>query len=356
MYVIPVIVCIFELQFKLLNVMRQLIIGLCMLLVGLGSISAQNDFATLLHQGIGLHDKGEYPAAVKVYERALKLKPESMQLYYEMAFSYMSMKKYQRAVDCCEKALASKDSLQNVALVYALMGSAYDNWGKPEEAILTYDKGIKKFPDDYLLYFNRGVAYKKMKDNNEAIKSFISALSLNPRHLSANVELGGLLAANGNIGLAFYNYCFVLLFEPNTPRSKNILGEIMKMDGSPTIQADAKASSGDNYLLRGTEQLNQIVSGVITPSPYLKLYKVLSALYEKQGKLDLAGLPEIYKSFYIPFFTALVGEGHLETFCRKASVSLDNSSVVWISKNEGKVETLHAWVNYYWNANFEEGE
>lgn len=335
--------------------MRQLIIGLCMLLVALVSISAQNDFATLLHQGIGLHDKGEYTAAIKVYERAVKLKPESMQLYYEMAFSYMSMKKYQRTIECCEKALASKDSLQNVALVYALMGSAYDNWGKPEQAIQTYDKGIKEFPDDYLLYFNKGVAYKKMKDNNEAVKSFISALSLNPRHLSANVELGGLLAANGNIGLAFYNYCFFLLFEPNTERSKNILSEIMKMDGSSTIKAESKASSGDNYLLRGTEQLNQLVSGVKTTSPYLKLYKVLSELYEKQGKLDLAGLPEIYKSFYIPFFASLVGEGHLETFCRKASVSLDNSSVAWISKNEGKVETFHAWVNYYWNTNFDTG-
>lgn len=326
--------------------MRLLVACALFLSFGVVSAVAQRSVDSLLYEGIVFYDKGEYNAAIKTYEKALKLAPESMQLYYEISLSYMAMKKYPEVIDNCRKALDSKDSLQNRALLYSLMGSAYDNQGKSAEALDVYNEGLKACGDDYLLHFNKGITSRKLKDNNEAIRSFILALSLNPLHMSANFSLGELLSENGNIGLAFYNYAFFLLFESDSERSKKALSSIIQAgitekQAQPPVPGTSKPSS--------TEQLNLIVAGAHASSPYLKLYRILGDLYGQREKLDQIGLPEMYKSFYIPFFTALVAEGYLEVYCRRASVSMDKTSVTWLSKHEKELKSFQSWVTAYWN-------
>ena len=326
--------------------MRLLFFCIIFLWVAAIPLAAQQAADSLLFEGIALYDKGEYRAAIKMYEKALLLEPESMHLYYEIAFTYMAMKKFPEVITNCEKALASKDSLQNKALIYSLMGSAYDNQGMQAKALEVYDEGLKVCGDDYLLHFNKGVTYRKMKDTNEAIRSFIMALSLNPLHMSANLALAELLDENGNIGLAAYNYGFFLLFESNTERSKQALGRIMQMGIAEKVHAPLP---GFNGRPTSTEQLNRIVAAAQAPSSYLKLYRIFGDFYGEREKLDETGLPEMYKSFYIPFFTALVGEGYLEVYCRKASVAMDRTSATWISKHEKEVQLFQSWVTAYWN-------
>lgn len=326
--------------------MRILFFCIIFLFQGAVSIMAQQETDSLLSKGIALYDKGEYAAAIKMYEKALILEPESMHLYYEIAFTYMAMKKYPEVITYCEKALSSKDSLQNKALIYSLMGSAFDNQGNPAKALEVYDEGLKVCGNDYLLHFNKGVTYRKMKDTNEAIRSFILALSLNPLHMSANLALAELLEENGNIGLAVYNYGFFLLFESNGERSKLALESMMQMGISEKVQLPIPGTNGRPT---STQQLNRIVIAAQAPSPYLKLYRIFGDFYGERDKLDEIGLPEIYKSFYIPFFTSLVGEGYLEMYCRKASMSLDKTSRTWISKHEKELQLFQSWVTTYWN-------
>lgn len=326
--------------------MRLLLFCILFFSTGILSVMAQQEADSLLNKGIALYDKGEYAAAIKMYEKALTFEPESMHLYYEIAFTYMAMKKYPEVVTYCEKALTSRDSLQNKALIYSLMGSAYDNQGSSIKALEVYDEGLKACGDDYLLHFNKGVTYRKMKDTNEAIRSFIMALSLNPLHMSANFALAELLEENGNIGLAIYNYGFFLLFESDTERSKQALGRIMQMGIAEKTHSSLPGSNGR---LTSTEQLNRIVAAAQAPSPYLKLYRIFGDFYGERDRLDEIGLPEMYKSFYIPFFTTLVGEGYLEVYCRKASVSMDKTSRTWISKHEKELQFFQSWVTVYWN-------
>ena len=52
--------------------------------------------------------------------------------------------------------------------MYSNYGTALDYLQKPDEAINIYSEGIKKFPADYNLYFNRGVTEYTQKDIEKA--------------------------------------------------------------------------------------------------------------------------------------------------------------------------------------------
>ncbi|MCD7976348.1 MAG: tetratricopeptide repeat protein [Tannerellaceae bacterium] len=188
--------------------MRTYLILLSFLIIPFFFSEAQNSIETYIEQGIELHDQGNYKEAIDIYKKALEEYPESMLLYYEVALSYLSLTNYEEAIRWSERALEAKDKVDNTSLVYSVMASAYDNWGKYEEAIRIFDRGIQEDPDNYLLYFNQGITYRKMGEEKEAMISFFQALTLFPLHLSTLYHSAGLLAENGYPGMAFYNYCF----------------------------------------------------------------------------------------------------------------------------------------------------
>ena len=62
----------------------------------------------------------------------------------------------------------SKELLQkfgdhpNIKIVYIQYGSTLDDLGKSKDALEVYNEGIKKFPNEYLLHFNKGLTLQKM--------------------------------------------------------------------------------------------------------------------------------------------------------------------------------------------------
>lgn len=294
--------------------MRRYLLSICICFLEIIAVSGQTRADLLLHEGIALHDKGKFDEAILIYKKAVDIRPQSMQIHYEMAVTYFAMKKYEEVIKSCEKALRSNDELQNKMLIYSLMGSAYDNQGKPDKAIEMYNLALKDVGENYLLHFNKGVTYTKMGNKAEAEKSYIRALALNITHPSSNLGMGDLFTSEGKVASAFFNYCFFLLLEPDTKRSKDVLIKIIGEDAEGDVA-------------------------------YAKLYEILSAFYEGKSTLDFSMVPNIYKSFYIPFFKSMIAQGHLEAYCRKVSVSMDKTSEGWLSKNEDKVNNLHSWVS-----------
>jgi len=129
-------------------------------------------------QAIKLEDNGEYEKAIKLFEEAQKIDPDKIDYPYEIAFSYYQLKEYQKVIDLVEKLTEYKDAED---VVYELLGNAYDNLGKADKAIETYEVGMKKFPFSGRLYLEMGLM---QKDNNKKLGYFEKGIEVAPKFAS----------------------------------------------------------------------------------------------------------------------------------------------------------------------------
>lgn len=85
--------------------MKRFIICFLMSSSLLFSIYAQEeDLTRIIWEGMKLHDRGYYDAAIRCYQEGLMINPESLTAYYFMAQSYACMENYKDSRECTDKA------------------------------------------------------------------------------------------------------------------------------------------------------------------------------------------------------------------------------------------------------------
>jgi len=122
------------------------------------SAFAQKSEQTLIEEGIELHDKGQYQDAIKKYSEALKINPKSTIATYEMALSYLKLKKYKDASKYSSIVINSNDKSLSVG-AYCVKSEALAEMGDVDKAIDWLKEGLAKNGDDYLLHFNLAINY-----------------------------------------------------------------------------------------------------------------------------------------------------------------------------------------------------
>ena len=77
--------------------------------------SQTDEVRKLIQEGIELHDKRLYPAAIERYKEALKLDPNSASAYYEMAYSYALMGEAKKSIKSANKVIKIGGGLEGQA-------------------------------------------------------------------------------------------------------------------------------------------------------------------------------------------------------------------------------------------------
>ncbi len=116
-----------------------------------------NQKLVLAHQEM---DNKQYYRAEELLKSALELCPsDAIKYKYELAWNNYLMKEYKKTI-----AILDSLSLQEEAPadVFQLLGNAYDELGNQNMALITYDKGLRKYPDAGCLLLEKGnLAYKR---------------------------------------------------------------------------------------------------------------------------------------------------------------------------------------------------
>ena len=149
------------------------------------AIAQDKTFTKYIENGIALHDEGQYRQAIKQYEKALKIDKKSALANYEIALSYHALGDRKAALKYANKAAKGKGS-QDMPMLYVMRGSLLDDGGKAKQAIKVYEQGIRRFPNDHMLYFNMGITYARMGMNVKAKNAFINAIAKNYSHTSSH--------------------------------------------------------------------------------------------------------------------------------------------------------------------------
>jgi ubiquinone/menaquinone biosynthesis C-methylase UbiE len=131
-----------------------------------------------LYNILGTADRalGDLDKAIEAYTKALSIKPDYVEAYYNMGNALQDQLKPEEAIEAYTKALSIKPDF---AEAYNNMGNALKEQGKLEKATESYTKALSIKPDYPDAYNNVGVALTGViftKPNKDIQKTIVSLL------------------------------------------------------------------------------------------------------------------------------------------------------------------------------------
>jgi tetratricopeptide (TPR) repeat protein len=321
---------------------------------------ADADIASSMKAGIALHDKGDYEGAIKIYDEVIKKDPHFFLAYYEKSLTLLAAGKYQDCADISKELLKQFPKENELLKVYCNYGTAMDYLEKPEEALKIYSEGIKKFPDNYNLYFNRGVTEYIQKDIEKATEDFKKSVSLNPMHASSHLYLAYCMQKKNKVASIMSISTFLIL-EPTGKRAESGVQLLASLLGSNVEKKDEKnivITMSPDMLDTKTKKEDDfhITEVTLTLGSALDLgdKKDLNIAEKMKGKLDVIGVIDdskkkgFFTSFYVPFFKQMHADSLMRTAAYIMYASADDKDVKsWLDQNKSQVEAFYTWVEKF---------
>lgn len=314
---------------------------------------SQSDLEALVQKGVGQHDSGQYEAAIDTYKKALKLDPNSTLVHYEMAMTYMSMKEYEKSIKHSDIVLKEKG--EYMVHAYLTKGSCLDYLGKTSESVKLFEKAIKDYPKESLLYYNLALNYYRTNALDKAEKTLMDGLDVKSDHPSSHLLLGYIMSQKGQTSQALLSLYYFLLLEPNSNRSAGAYEEISHLYGDNVSSSEpgqiniTLGAGGDSEfaaadlmvaMLQASDHLEENkgkTPGELFVSKTESFFKVLGELNEKKNK-------GFYWEFYVPFFYDIAQSEHIDTYCYYISQSSEDSAT-WIRAHMDRLEEFADWLD-----------
>jgi len=151
---------------------------------------SEPQIATLLQQGLALHQKGNPEEAQVIYEQILSIQPNHFDALQLLGVLFAQIKEYSKAVKFLSKALEINP---NHAGAFSNRGIALKGLKRFDEALASYDQAIAINPVYLDAYTNRGNTLQELKRFDEALASFDQAIAINPDYAEAYYNRGNTL-------------------------------------------------------------------------------------------------------------------------------------------------------------------
>lgn len=329
------------------------------------SMAQRNDIVVkLVQDGIVLHDKGDYEGAIAKYDRALILDPNDYEANYEKSSSCLYAQKFDECIAISKYLLQYHKTNPGIKGVWVTYGSAYDDKGNTDSALIVYNEGIKQFPGFYLLHYNKALTYARQKKWDEATAAFFESMKNKPDH-AGTLYYTALLQEKTNRVAALLSALSFLAVEPEGKRAKDIYAYVFTLfdsfaekkgkDGGSTIYIST--DDLDNKQKENNFSMTNMVMGLSMAADISDSVKGGSAVGKLTSRLELliSSLAEgqksgkgIYWKTYVPFFIEMKQKNLLSDFAHIASITSGNEeNIKWISDNQDKLKDFYEWFNAY---------
>jgi len=323
----------------------------------------------LVDEGIEMHDEGDYKGALAKYDEALKIDKDNALALGEKALTLFALRQYKESLQCAERAINKNPESDALRSVYVTYGNAYDNLKEPDKALAAYDKGIKLFPGEHQLYYNKGVTLVGMKRYDEAMTCFQQLALLNPNHPGTQHAIASLADAKGMRIPALMAYCRFLVLEPVGERAKMDFGSLQRILKKGVEQKDGNTIgiTLDENIVSDKKKENDFGIADMT----LLLQAALDYSDENKEKTDVelfiakletlcASLSESQKDnygffwdYYAPYFSEIRNKKLIEPFAYLLFVNGGGPDVgKWIKSHKSDLEKFYAWsLSFEWKKN-----
>lgn len=283
-------------------------------------------------EAIKLMDNGKFDESIKLLEEAQKYDPDDINYPYELGYAYYAKKDYKKASKYLESILKHKDINDRV---YQLLGNTYDNLGKGDKAIETYEAGLKLFPNSGKLYLEMGVMQMGKKDYNKALSYYEKGIEVAP-NLSSNYYWAAKIycSSTEEVWGMIYGEIFMNL-ERNSKRTSEIsklLFDTYKSEIKFTSDTSFSVSFSKNASINNSDLTDpskmKLPFGVGVYEPTL-MFSMLSV-----KTIDINSLDNIRSAFVDNYFA----NGHDKTY---PNVLFSYQKQI---KEAGHIEAYNHWI------------
>jgi uncharacterized protein (TIGR02466 family) len=180
----------------------------------------------ILHHVLALALDGQqkFNQSVISYQNAIKLQPNTPDLYFNLGIALTHSNKLNEAIDAYQKAITLNPKFFEA---YGNLGTIYQQLGQLEAAIKQYQHGLAINPQDARGHYNLGTAFRDQGLLVEAIASYQMAIKLFPNYTDAYNNLGETLRDYGDMNAAVKHYQSALSLNPEHPNANYNMGEFL---------------------------------------------------------------------------------------------------------------------------------
>ena len=195
-----------------------------------GSEEELSSAQVIFFKGTVLNLKGYQEAAIDCFNRALFLRPDYAECYFNIGGALRNKGELSAAIDSYKMAIKINP---DYAEAHHDMGIALKEIGEVDAAIESYEKAVKIKPDYAAAYSLMGVLFSEKEENALALKSFQQAVTVQPEFAEAHFNLGNHLKRNTDPNAAITSFRRALKIKPYFAECHNNLGNCLVEIGKP---------------------------------------------------------------------------------------------------------------------------
>jgi tetratricopeptide (TPR) repeat protein len=167
--------------------------------------------AAYLFGMLKLH-KQDWAAAAEQIERAIKLKPDHVDAYFDRATALEHLGRDHDVLRSLDLALALKPNFTDAQIK---RGNVLRRLSRSREALTAYQKALSADPDNAEAWFQQGNALHDQKQYEDALTSYRKAVALRPDYAEAQFNLGNTLKDQDHLEEALSAYDKALEIAPD---------------------------------------------------------------------------------------------------------------------------------------------
>lgn len=139
--------------------------------------------------GVSYAEKKMYREAIREYELALGIAPDSANIYSNLGIIYYNLRDLDRAIESFGKAAALSTNESSSAGLNTRIGLIYFEKGLPDKAIFHLEQAVTSGLADGNVHNVLGIAYARTGQSDKAYRAFSEAVRLDPQNARARENL-----------------------------------------------------------------------------------------------------------------------------------------------------------------------
>ena len=162
--------------------------------------------------GVSLNRINRSNDAIIAFEKALSIKPDYVDAYYNLGKTFQEQNKIDAAIEVYKTTLSLDP---NYLKAYSMMGNALENKGDLNQALTVYKKALSLDPNNSNTYSNMGNALQAQGKLAESLIAYKNAIAINPKNIDAYINMGNTLQAQNKFDQALEAYNASMSIMPN---------------------------------------------------------------------------------------------------------------------------------------------